>query len=321
MKILLIGKDNPLSWTKHISEAIQNDTDINVETIYINKLGFIHDLTRNFKKLLSTKDIYKSTKVYIENKIQKINPDVILVISPFGMNETIFESFNSLGKNIIKLAWIGDLFGPQHKVIANYFNKLYMTDTYFIELSKKYNFPESSYLPLAANTNIFYNVKKEKNNKLLFIGAFTNDRLNLINAIQNQKIHVIGPKWKNTNENITYDKKHIDLTQVAYEYNVASTVLNIKHEKNVVNGLNMRSFEVPACKTCLIQDNLKDIEYNFEINKDILVYNSIEELNELLAKLQVDTQIIQKISQNGYKRVISSHTYEHRLQTILKDIN
>ena len=43
----------------------------------------------------------------------------------------------------------------------------------------------------------------------------------------------------------------------------------------------MRSFEAIASGGCLLQDYVKDIEINFEINKNILVYNNIEELNLL----------------------------------------
>lgn len=320
MKILLIGKDNILSWTKNVDNALGRDSKIEHDVVYINKLGLFNDVTRNIKKIISKESAYISTKNAIENKIKSFNPDMILVISPFGMNEKVFESFDILNTKVLKLAWIGDLFGSQHKNIADYFDKLYCTDTHFLDLAMKYDFPNAVYLPLAVDETVFYNMNMERSNKLLFIGAYTNQRADVINSITNMKIKLIGPSWDTLNKNIDYNNKIINTQQVVQEYNNVNFVLNMKHEHNVVNGLNMRSFEVPACGTCLIQDYVKDIEYNFDQKEEILVYHSIEELNELLAKTDKDKGLLKKVMMNGYKRVINKHTYNHRVNKIIEDI-
>lgn len=320
MKILLIGKDNILAWTKNVENALTRDNRIEHDVVYINKLGLLGDVTRNIKKVISKESAYNSTKNAIEKKIKSFQPDIVLVISPFGMHEKVFESFESLNTNVVKLAWIGDMFGAHHKSIADYFDKLYCTDTHFLDLAIKYDFPNTVYLPLAVDETVFYNMHMERSNELLFIGAYTNQRAELINSITNMKIKLIGPSWNTLNENIDYNDKIIKTQQVVREYNNVNFVLNMKHEHNVVNGLNMRSFEVPACGTCLIQDYVKDIEYNFDPKEEILVYHSIEELNELLEKIGKDKGLLKKVMTNGYNRVTSNHTYNHRVNTIIEDI-
>lgn len=320
MRVLLIGKDNILSWTKNVDKALGRDSKIQHDVVYINKLGLLNDLTRNIKKIITKKNLYNTTKNIIENKIKSFNPDMILVISPFGMNEKVFESFDILNKKVLKVAWIGDIFGSHHKHKADYFDKLYFTDTHFLDLAMKYTFPSAEYLPLAVDETVFYNMNKERNNKLLFIGAYTNKRANVINSITNSKIKLIGPGWNGINKDIDYNDKTINTRQVVQEYNDVNFVLNMKHEHNVVNGLNMRSFEVLASGACLLQDYVKDVELNFEVNKDIIVYNNIEELNDMLMKLQKDKVFMKSIIKNGEKLVLSNHTYKNRIDKILEDL-
>ncbi len=80
----------------------------------------------------------------------------------------------------------------------------------------------------------------------------------------------------------------------------------------------MRSFEAIASGGCLLQDYVKDIEINFEINKNILVYNNIEELNELILKMKKDKLIMNNLIKNGKELVLEKHTYKNRVNKILE---
>ena len=136
------------------------------------------------------------------------------------------------------------------------------------------------------------------------------------------KIKLIGPKWgkENISKNINYKNQILSINDVAKEYNSSQFILNIKHEHNILNGLNMRTFEAISSGSCLIQDYVKDIDLNFEINKDIVVYNNLEELNELVLKLQKDKAFLNKITTNGEKLVSSKHTYLNRVDKIMEDL-
>ena len=82
----------------------------------------------------------------------------------------------------------------------------------------------------------------------------------------------------------------------------------------------MRTFEAPACGACLVQDYVKDVERNFDIDSEIIVYRSLEELDVKLSALRKDQKRYDKIRQNGHKRVMAEHTYRHRVATILDDL-
>ncbi len=320
MRILLIGKNNILNWIQNISAetSLKHET----ETLFLNELAFTDQLKKVFFKGFSKKMMYNHIQSVIGKKIDKFNPDLVLFISPFMFNSLVFDIFDNYPK-IVKFAWIGDRFSLEHKNIANKFDKLFVTDSSFIDDAKKFNFPRTEYLPLAVNGNLFFNKNIERKNSLVFIGSYTLKRAEFLNKVNNIDLEIIGPKWKDLdtgNKRIKYLNKTISIDEVANYYNKYKYILNIKHEHNVTNGLNMRTFEVMACGSCLLQDYVKDVDLNFEVGKEILVYNSLEELNELIEKLNNDMSFYNKIVQNGEKAVLQRHTYKNRINEILKGL-
>lgn len=320
MKILIISKKNMLCWADNLSDALLTKKH-KVENLFINELGFFDDLRRNILKMISKELMFKIIQEIIEKKIITFNPDIIIVISPFMFNNKIFKVLNNFPK-ILKFAWVGDKFGEEHKNNADCFDKLFYTDTSFIEISNKLSFPCSSYLPLAVNKKIFFNKNTNRENHLLFIASYTKERMSFLNKINSVNIKLIGPKWQkgNISKEINYKNKILSINDVSKEYNNSKFILNIKHEHNVLNGLNMRTFEAISSGACLLQDYVKDIDLNFEINKDIVVYNNLEELNELVLKLQKDKIFLNNIIENGEKLVSSRHTYMNRVDKLMEDL-
>jgi spore maturation protein CgeB len=318
VKTLIIGKKNMLLWLENLSEAFIQ-TNVENKILFLNELGFIEDLKRNIFKLVSKDLMYANISKIIDSEIKKFQPDLIIVISPFMFNEKIFECFDNFS-NIVKCAWIGDRFTISYKNIADKFDHLFYTDSFFLEEGKNFNFPNGSYLPLAVNENRFFDKNQKREERLLFIASYTKQRMEFLKQINSIDLKLIGAKWQKDylKKNIEYVDKNININQVVDEYNLSQFILNIKHEHNVVNGLNMRTFEAIASGGCLLQDYVKDIEINFEINKNILVYNNIEELNELILKMRKDKLIMNNLIKNGKELILEKHTYKNRVNKILE---
>lgn len=307
-----------LLWLENLSEAFIQ-TNVENKILFLNELGFIEDLKRNIFKLVSKDLMYANISKVIDSEIKKFQPDLIIVISPFMFNEKVFECFDNFS-NIVKCAWIGDRFTTSHKNIANKFDHLFYTDSFFLGEGKAFDFPNGSYLPLAVNENRFFDKNQKREERLLFIASYTKQRMEFLKQINSIDLKLIGAKWQKEylKKNTEYIDKNININQVVDEYNLSQFILNIKHEHNVVNGLNMRTFEAIASGGCLLQDYVKDIEINFEINKDILVYNNIEELNELILKMRKDKLIMNNLIKNGKELVLKEHTYKNRVNKILE---
>jgi hypothetical protein len=87
---------------------------------------------------------------------------------------------------------------------------------------------------------------------------------------------------------------------------------------------NMRIFEATRAGALLLTEYAHNLESMFEIGSEIICYRSEEELIDLVSfysnKKHVEARL--RIAQKGFKRVLKSHTIEHRavdFESILND--
>jgi len=89
---------------------------------------------------------------------------------------------------------------------------------------------------------------------------------------------------------------------------------------SVDGDLNMRVFEALACGAALVTDandgsGLSDL---FDDERHLLCYRDEESLLRQIKKLLNDQQLRLKLATEGLRHVISNHTYENRMKTMLQ---
>ncbi|MBW1740045.1 MAG: tetratricopeptide repeat protein [Deltaproteobacteria bacterium] len=99
-------------------------------------------------------------------------------------------------------------------------------------------------------------------------------------------------------------------------YNASKINLNISRVQ-LKSTVNQRVFDVPACKAFLITDWREELSRYFEIGKEVVCYRDPDELKALIGYYLEHSTEREKIAEAGYTRVISEHTYGHRIQRIV----
>ena len=101
-----------------------------------------------------------------------------------------------------------------------------------------------------------------------------------------------------------------------YFYNRCRINMNMT-SLQMVNGVNQRVFDIPACKSFIITDAQGDLENLFNIGHDIVIYNDIEELPEIIKYYKDHPEKAESIAERGRIRVMKEHTYIHRINKII----
>ncbi|MCW8897451.1 MAG: glycosyltransferase [Flavobacteriales bacterium] len=81
---------------------------------------------------------------------------------------------------------------------------------------------------------------------------------------------------------------------------------------------NLRLFEATGVGSCLITDNKQNMGQLFEIDKEVVVYDSIEECIEKVKWLLHNPEEMKRIAEAGQKRTLKEHTVENRVNTVNK---
>ncbi len=107
---------------------------------------------------------------------------------------------------------------------------------------------------------------------------------------------------------------HIQMPRV---FRFSKINLNITM-KGIQSGLPLRIWDVLGCRGFLLTNYQAEIPSYFEIGKDLECYESVEDCVEKARYYLRHEDIRMEIAQNGYRKVKSMHTYEHRVAAILK---
>ncbi len=100
-------------------------------------------------------------------------------------------------------------------------------------------------------------------------------------------------------------------------YNAVTVNFNAT-SRQMKNGVNQRVFDVPACRRLLITDRTMQLEKLLEPGKEVLAYRRPEEIFALAERALKDAPYRKSIALAGWRRVISTHTYRHRMERMIE---
>lgn len=85
----------------------------------------------------------------------------------------------------------------------------------------------------------------------------------------------------------------------------------------MVEAVNQRVFDVPACRAFLLTDHQQSIESLFEVGREIITYREKEEIPELVKFYLRHPSMRDEVSKRGRRRVLQEHTYKKRIENIV----
>jgi len=250
-------------------------------------------------------------------------PDLVVFTHAFwGVPLEVYEAAHALDFRPPFIGWVGDRFDAAQRAKAELLDHIFFTDSGFFDDARTFGFPErTSYLALAADPQLFRPGTGERVNEMLFVANRTPHREEVVRAVRTP-MSVYGRSWEGIKGGVHRVHSHrIGMGKVADLYRRHVAVLNVLNELNLMQGLNQRNFEPMAAGAVVISEQVRDIELCFEPGKEILVYGDMDELNGLYDKVRSDAAFAAGIAEAGQRRVLSEHTYVHRVRSILEFVN
>jgi len=266
------------------------------------------------------------------NSVKEHKPDFILVIKGESISAKTITYIRKKF-DIPVFLWFPD--DPQfHPFMSKYYYKsydFYLSSSFITtEQLKKKNFNRVEYIPFACDPEIHKKVKLSKSDKkkyecdINFIGTFYFERWKYIKKLKPYNLKIWGKWWKLplklSNMLKSYQSKGIYHKDYVKAFNGARIVLNI-HLPAMKNGgmkSNMRTFEASGSGAFILCDKTIGIEDLFIPEKEIILYDNINDLKEKVDYYLQNPEKRNTISKNAQKRCYKDHTYLHRAKFILK---
>ena len=107
-------------------------------------------------------------------------------------------------------------------------------------------------------------------------------------------------------------KNQISTPNFGFKYyeniNDSKISINIHTESMDNYAGNIRMFEITGLKSCMLIENFENLKDLFQDEKEVVTYNSLDDLKDKISYLKNNQNFAKDIAENGYQRVISSHT-------------
>jgi len=268
---------------------------------------------------------------------EEIKPDILLVLK----GDIIFpKTIKKIKERIetISVMWCYDKAVRYPNVIkgGEYYNLFYTFEPSDKKELQKYGI-ESQYLPMAYDPFFYY--KKENSVPTIdisFVGAMYPNRKKILEMlthnIKNLRIDYWGKAWTWCNPFLLYEYKikrrtlgkHIHNVNISHKkindiYNSTKICLNIHHPQSK-EGVNPRTFEIPGAGSFQLTDYKKSLENLFEADREIVYYKNENDLLEKISYYLENEDERKRIAKRGNEIAGKKHTFRHRAETILTDI-
>lgn len=251
----------------------------------------------------------------LARRIRRFAPDLLVATGAFDVPLSLLARMADVG--VPKpFGWVGDAFGDEARARASYFAAIGYTDTLLAARHAEQGLDcPALFLPHAAHVAAAeVEAEGARDPRLLFVGNPTPLRRQVVAAIA-RPIVLYGPGWHGVARHEVHARR-IAPEAVAALYRRHAAVLNMRHEINVLAGLNQRSFAPYLGGAAVVSDAQPDLDRCFRAGEDVLVWRDTDELNTLYERLLAEPSLAATVAARGRRRVLAEHSYAARLRTI-----
>ena len=266
-------------------------------------------------------------------KAAEYRPDLILALAQAPLSP---EAIHRLKELKIPIAfWFVEDFRtlPYWKEVSSAYDHFFtiQKDEFHSELITA-GAQDCYYLPQAAQTTVHHPIdlsfdqKKQYKADVSFMGAAYHNRLQSFPRLLGHDFKIWGTGWNKESpvgKRVQNDNKRITTEETVKIYNAGKINLNL-HSSTFHYGINPegdfvnpRTFEIAACKGFQLLDHRSDLINLFKVDEELMVFNSLDELNDQIDFYLDNPDLRKTIASRSYERVLNEHTIEHRMQEML----
>ncbi len=263
-------------------------------------------------------------------------PDLVLAMSQAPLSMAVLEQMRR--KKVLTAMWFVENFRHLtywQQMIEGYDFWFVMQQGACLEAFKNAGASHVSYLPLAADPTIHRSVdltdheQQELGSDVSFLGAGYRNRREIFPVLLGKEwtFKLWGNEWEGAgvlNSVLQRNGARIDTPTSVKIFNATSLNMNLHSYTGSGldphgDGVNPRTFELASCGAFQVIDHRSLLPELFDESM-MAVIRTPEELVSGVRKYLHEPEQRRVMAEESRKRVVHSHTYAHRMQTLLSTI-
>ena len=204
----------------------------------------------------------------------------------------------------------------------------------FMSMLKSYGAEFCEYLPMAASGGVHRKIELSSEEKefygadVSFMGAGYPNRHAMFMELTEFNLNIWGTGWENNRKLEPYVQKQgerVSIEESVKIYNATKININLHSAMSSAyfdekgDFVNPRTFEIIACRGFQLVDARSLMPELLEPGKDIITFSSLQDLKSKIKYYLENPQEREKIVENGYRKLMESHLYKHRIEKMIAD--
>ena len=333
MRILLVGHSLLSPWTGYTHRAL-NRLGHSVERFYCTNL-LLDRLTLPGEKDLSakgsgpannTRGLRETWHRWRDRRLiaraRSFRPDLILVLWGNTLSPELLVSLREESSATLATWWVDDPFRHRAEKLIPLYDFFFIFDRSYLEAIRKQGARNVRFLPCACDEAVYYPRKLSRRERaryqsdVAWVAWYYPDRGRIAQALQGMDLKIWGKHWPGR---LAEKNRFVKDTVAAKIYSAAKIGLNSHSNQTRQGGLNTRSFELLAAGAFELTDAVEGMEELLQPGREVAVYRSPEEAGELARYYLKHPGERERMARAGRERVLSQHTYLHRMKTLLRE--
>ena len=178
------------------------------------------------------------------------------------------------------------------------------------------------FLPCACDESIYFPrrlTRREQarySSDVAWVAWYYPDRGRIAQALDGVDLKIWGRNWPGR---LAEGDRFVKDAVAAKIYSATKIGLNSHSNQSRQGGLNTRSFELLSTGTFELTDAVEGMEELLEPGREVAVYHSPEEARDRVRYYLKHPDERERMARAGRERVLSQHTFVHRMKTLLKE--
>jgi spore maturation protein CgeB len=248
-----------------------------------------------------------------------VRPDVVLALTQVLGDETLF-ALKKMG--VARVAWWGDTPANMRGMglLSDGWDHIFLKDQDGVAKFRRVGL-DAELLHEAMNPEWHRPLTEQANDRIVVAGSFYGYRQFLVRRLlaAGVPVEMYGarlPRWTAPEIAARHTGRFIVREEKSHAFGAGLGCLN-STALSEGNSLNCRAFEIAGAGGLQLLEYRPAVEDCFDPGRELLVFNTVEELLEQIAWAKADPAGARVIRQAGAARALSQHTYAHRLSRIL----
>ena len=261
-------------------------------------------------------------------------PDLILILWGNTLSADLLRRLKSISRSPVATWWVDDPFRHSVEPLLPLYDFFFIFDRSYLQPLRQAGVRRPRFLPCACDETVYRPMllnrleSRRYGSDVSLIGWYYPNRAKVVQALDGFNVRIWGREWADfqinqaasDNGRTIVSKECFLKDAIASKiYNGTKIGLNIHSDQTREGGLNTRSFELLAAGAFELTDAVAGMEELLTPGQEVAVYRSPEEARERVRYYLAHPNQRAEIANRGRARVLSEHTFTHRMRALLKE--